>query len=530
VVDLHVGKHWATRFVQRHPDLHTIKLKFLDQSRKMMHKKELLQEWFELFQMLRDEGAEDCDIWNMDETGFRIGVISQSSLVVTRKAVKAAYMANPEDRTLVTSVECVSVDGRVIPPLAILPNKVFLPWFHPNQVPDEYQTAYLEAGYNNLELALLWLDHFYEHTRNGNKKRILLLDGHRSYINAEFLNKAEALRILILALPPHSTHLMQPLDVRVFQSLKGAHSRVVEEAVRAGETTFPKPAFMKHFHKIRMKGLKEHTIKSAWRKCGLVPFNPNVVLSKITELEVEPRPMTPEKTPAMSSPLRRTPRTVPQFAKGSKFILNILSKLVSLLDPDDPASDIVLRFERIIRGLRAATVAGQEAIEQVETAARKKRDEQLVKELAKNYQSRKGGLMSAKAGREMWDAREISKQSAQQRKAAKLAQKAEEYEAEQAIRAAETARQARRAKAVELMDILDGLDDSEFTDWATQQQEVEAWMPDYDDELDVMPQIDPEVQAFNNSIKALETSQQRRHEPHHGTTRAADWGMDENEL
>ena len=28
----HVGKHWATRFVKRHPDLYTIKLKFLDQS------------------------------------------------------------------------------------------------------------------------------------------------------------------------------------------------------------------------------------------------------------------------------------------------------------------------------------------------------------------------------------------------------------------------------------------------------------------------------------------------------------------
>jgi hypothetical protein len=75
-------------------------------------------------------------------------------------------------------------------------------------------------------------------------------------MNAEFLDRAKALNILILALPPHSTHLMQPLDVRVFQSLKGAHSRVVEEAVRARETSFPKPAFIKHFHEIRMKGLK----------------------------------------------------------------------------------------------------------------------------------------------------------------------------------------------------------------------------------------------------------------------------------
>jgi hypothetical protein len=62
VKELYVSKHWAKRFVKRHPDLHTIKLKFLDQSRKMMHKKELLQEWFDLFQMLREEGVLDCDI------------------------------------------------------------------------------------------------------------------------------------------------------------------------------------------------------------------------------------------------------------------------------------------------------------------------------------------------------------------------------------------------------------------------------------------------------------------------------------
>jgi hypothetical protein len=124
-------------------------------------------------------------------------------------------------------------------------------------------------------------------------------------------------------------------------------------------------------------------------------------LSKIKELEVEPRPRTPKQTPLMSSPLRRTPQTVPQFAKGSRFILELLKKLVELIDPDDPRSDVVECFKHMIRGLRATTVAGQEAIKQVESAAQKKRDKQLVKELAKDYQSRKGGLMTAKAGREM---------------------------------------------------------------------------------------------------------------------------------
>jgi hypothetical protein len=83
-------------------------------------------------------------------------------------------------------------------------------------MPDNYLTAHSDAGYNNSELALLWLDHFHKHTQNRDRKRLLLLNRHRSHMNAKFLDKAEALNIVILALPPYSTHLMQPLDVRVF--------------------------------------------------------------------------------------------------------------------------------------------------------------------------------------------------------------------------------------------------------------------------------------------------------------------------
>jgi hypothetical protein len=45
---------------------------------------------------------------------------------------------------------------------------------------------------------------------------------------------------------------------------------------------------MQYLHKIRIAGLKESTIQSAWRKCGLIPFDPDVVLSQINELEAEP--------------------------------------------------------------------------------------------------------------------------------------------------------------------------------------------------------------------------------------------------
>jgi recombination DNA repair RAD52 pathway protein len=120
------------------------------------------------------------------------------------------------------------------------------------------------------------------------------------------------------------------------------------------------------------------------------------------------------------------------------------------------------------------------------------------------------------------------------------------------------------------MNELDRLDDSEFTDWVSHRQDVEAWEPNcdydrgqqdedkqeedhehknrYDDyqedqhhhdsdldadgETDVFSssppprQIDPAVQAFNDSIEAASEAHKRRHELHHGITRASDWGID----
>jgi hypothetical protein len=103
---------------------------------------------------LEEEDIKPEDIWNMDEIGFRVGCLSRKSLIVTRKEVKKAYLTNLEDRTLVTLVECISALGKLINPLVILLQKVFLLWFFPSLLPDKYQLAHSDSGYNNSEIAL----------------------------------------------------------------------------------------------------------------------------------------------------------------------------------------------------------------------------------------------------------------------------------------------------------------------------------------------------------------------------------------
>lgn len=59
----------------------------------------------------------------------------------------------------------------------------------------------------------------------------------------------------------------------------------MEEATRLGCADFDKIEFLASLRSIRNQTLKESTITSAFQACGLIPCNPDVVLSKLQETE-----------------------------------------------------------------------------------------------------------------------------------------------------------------------------------------------------------------------------------------------------
>ena len=50
--------------------------------------------------------------------------------------------------------------------------------------------------------------------------RVLILDGHGSHVIDEFLGYFIQHKIVLLILPPHTSHLTQPLNVAIFSPLK----------------------------------------------------------------------------------------------------------------------------------------------------------------------------------------------------------------------------------------------------------------------------------------------------------------------
>ncbi|KFA80894.1 hypothetical protein S40288_10167 [Stachybotrys chartarum IBT 40288] len=69
-----LGVQWTTRFLRRHGYL-TRPRKILDLKRKEAENTEVIIAYFsQLAETIKNEGILPDDTWNMDETGFRIGI------------------------------------------------------------------------------------------------------------------------------------------------------------------------------------------------------------------------------------------------------------------------------------------------------------------------------------------------------------------------------------------------------------------------------------------------------------------------
>jgi len=158
------------------------------------------------------------DIYNFDELGFRVG-IGKDQWIITREPYRKAYISTDTNRELVTMMETISGDGVDLLPMIILAGAQFLhQWFKNSALPNHYLLGLLETGYSNDELAFDWLKHFdaYSSRCQLGAYRLLIFDGHGSHLTKEFIEYCDNRKIIPFTLPPHTSHLLQPLDVVVF--------------------------------------------------------------------------------------------------------------------------------------------------------------------------------------------------------------------------------------------------------------------------------------------------------------------------
>lgn len=84
--------------------------------------------------------------------------------IVTLDLIKLFCMTYPDNWDYITSVECISSGGPVIPPLIIISDAhVFHKWLKNNLDGSTLFTT-SETGYSDNNISFDWFDHFIEHT------------------------------------------------------------------------------------------------------------------------------------------------------------------------------------------------------------------------------------------------------------------------------------------------------------------------------------------------------------------------------
>src|SRR5579859_3702914 len=125
--------------------------------------------------------------------------------------------------------------------------------------------------------------------------RLLLCDGHDSHISAEFVDYAIKNNIEIILLPPHSSHLLQPLDVAIFSPLKKAISSRLHRLMQMGISRLKKAEWVEQLAKAREDAITSTNIFFGWRVAGLFPQNQHRILIQV------PDEIIPSSTPKQPS-------------------------------------------------------------------------------------------------------------------------------------------------------------------------------------------------------------------------------------
>ena len=125
-------------------------------------------------------------------------------------------------REFITTLEAVSAGGRVLPPLALYKGAAQHRGWHEYLALEDDVTvfSFSPKGWTNQTPGVKYLRLIFnpmtEHLCQGTESRLRIVDGHKSHLSPEFMSFCSDHRIRLFCIPPHTTHLLQQLEVVLF--------------------------------------------------------------------------------------------------------------------------------------------------------------------------------------------------------------------------------------------------------------------------------------------------------------------------
>lgn len=273
-----VGKRWIKSFFKRNPFIGTKRSYCVDSARVSGATSDIIKKWFQYLLIPEIKAIKPENRWNMDEAGIMEGQ-GLNGLVVGSTSRRFIQKKQPGSKVWTSFIECISAIGKALNPLVIYKGKsVQQQWFPTDlTLHKNWQFTATENGWTTNSTALEWLKKVFipqSAPSNPEEWRLLILDGHGSHETTEFMLECFINKIYLLFLPPHTSHVLQPLDLSVFSSLKNAYRKKLNQLdLLSDSTPIGKRNFLSCYQKARIEGLTLQNITAGWKASGLWPKN-----------------------------------------------------------------------------------------------------------------------------------------------------------------------------------------------------------------------------------------------------------------
>ena len=268
----------------------------------------MLSRWYAAFkQLLELNNVENpAKIWNADETGCPL--CPKSGKVLALAGTRDVYHAVSDTKEQITTLCAISAAGDVIPPMHIFSGQRF----RYNPLEGGVSEAYFaksEKGWITTELFYGWLANHFILRIPPIRPVVLLVNGHSTHIDIEISKLCKEKGILLYCLPPHSSHITQPLDVGFYGPLKQAWKKAVTNyAVDHVGKSVTKQTFAQIFKEAWENTVKVSTIINSFRAAGIYPISFTAILrEKVIPStmyrveEVASKQIPPEEVPPTGS-------------------------------------------------------------------------------------------------------------------------------------------------------------------------------------------------------------------------------------
>ena len=200
----------------------------------------------------------------MDESGFPLS--GRPAHIVCKRGVKSPQaIIGGSGRENITVQVCVSADGKLVLSYVIYTGKYLMPNCT-NGGPIGSRYGVSPNGWMTTTAYINWFRNIFIPSLPEERPLLLVLDGHSSHISFEDRELAIENGVHMLKLPPHLTHLLQPLDVGVFKPMKANWYSAVADFTRRERRGLTKRDFPEVLSTV-WKKYNPQTAKGGFKSC-----------------------------------------------------------------------------------------------------------------------------------------------------------------------------------------------------------------------------------------------------------------------